>query len=272
MKLQLSVKELSEIVGVSTRNIRYYDQIGLFKPSGQLENGYRYYTIEKIEELRLIRYLRHLDISINEIKLHLENRTLENYLNVLENQLDQTRLKMKHLEFLEKRLEKRMQSLAYIHQLDDIDKITVKTLPRRSILRLDEAIHEPLDWEIAMLKFERADDMPPSLFIGDIGFFVALSRLDQRHPTEFTGLYLDLSEGYDPNSKLISELPSGRWLTLYFKGDHFDAPQNYKKLIQFAEHNHLELDSYALERVLIDHFISSDPNLYITEIQVKIID
>lgn len=270
MKLQLSVKELSEIVGVSTRNIRYYDQIDLFKPSGQLENGYRYYTIEKIEELRLINYLRHLDISIQEIKAHLENRSLENYLNVLENQLTQTRLKMKHLEFLEKRLEKRMQSLAYIHQLEDIDKITIKTLPKRLILKLDEDIHEPLDWEIAMLKFEKDDAMPPSLFIGDIGFFVDLSKLDQRHPTEFTGLYLDLSEGYDNNSKLISELPEGLWLTLYFKGDHFDAPQNYKKLMQFATYNHLKLDTYALERVLIDHFISSDPNLYITEIQIKI--
>ncbi|MBF4692659.1 MerR family transcriptional regulator [Fusibacter ferrireducens] len=271
MKLQLSVKELSEIVGISTRNIRYYDQIGLFKPSGQLENGYRYYTIEKIEELRLISYLRHLDISIQEIKAHLENRSLENYLNILANQLDQTRIKMKHLEFLEKRLEKRMQSLAYIHQLEDIDKITIKPLSRRPILRLNEDIREPLDWEIAMLKFEKDDAMPPSLFIGDIGFFVDLSTLDRRHPTEFTGLYLDLSEGHDSNSSLISELPEGLWLTLYFKGDHFDAPQNYKKLMQFANHHHLKLDHYALERVLIDHFISSDPNLYITEIQIKII-
>lgn len=271
MKLQLSVKELSEIVGVSTRNIRYYDQIDLFKPSGQLENGYRYYTIEKIEELRLISYLRHLDIPIQEIKAHLENRSLENYLNVLEKQLVQTRVKMKHLEFLEKRLEKRMQSLAYIHQLEDINKINIKTLPKRSILRLNEDIREPLDWEIAMLKFEKDDAMPPSLFIGDIGFFVDLSKLNQRHPTEFAGLYLDLSEGYENNSKLISELPEGLWLTLFFKGDHFDAPQNYEKLMQFATRHHLNLDRYALERVLIDHFISSDPNLYITEIQIKII-
>jgi len=67
MSLKLSVKELSEITNVSKRNIRYYDSIDLFKPSGILDNGYRYYGIEKIEELRLISYLRHVGVSVKEI-------------------------------------------------------------------------------------------------------------------------------------------------------------------------------------------------------------
>ena len=271
MKLKLSVKDLSEIVGVSTRNIRYYDEIGLFKASGQHDNGYRYYTIEKIEELRLITYLRHLGISINEIKLHLETRSLEHYVSILDQQLQQTRLKIQHLEFLEKRLEKRMQSLSYIHRIEDLGHIKIEHLPSRTILRLDEAISSPLDWEIAMLKFEKADDMPPSLFIGDIGFFVDLLKIDQRHPTQFTGLYLDVSEAHDVNSSLIAELPEGQWLTLCFKGDHFTAPEYYKQILKYASANQLKLDTFALERVLIDHFISSDPNLYITEIQIRVL-
>jgi len=271
MKLHLSVKDLSEIVGVSTRNIRYYDEIGLFKPSGQHDNGYRFYNIEKIEELRLITYLRHLGIPINEIKSHLETRSLDHYVSILEQQLQLTRSKIQHLEFLEKRLEKRMQSLSYIHKLENLEQIKIEYLPNRTILRLDEAISSPLDWEVAMLKFEKGDHVPPSLFIGDIGFFVDLSKLNQRHPTEFSGLYLDVSEAYDANSALIAELPQGKWLTLCFKGDHFTAPKHYEQILEYASKNQLRLDHYALERVLIDHFISSDPNLYITEIQIRVL-
>jgi len=109
MKLQLTVKELSDIVGVPPRKIRYYDQIGLFKPSAiDPENGYHYYALEKIEELRLISYLRHINIPIKEIRAHLDNRDIDNYGKILEKQLVQTKETIASLTRLASGLEKRM--------------------------------------------------------------------------------------------------------------------------------------------------------------------
>ena len=39
----MTIKEMSELTGVSARALRYYDEIGLFHPNGRSEAGYRLY-------------------------------------------------------------------------------------------------------------------------------------------------------------------------------------------------------------------------------------
>jgi len=38
-----SIKEIADLAGVTTRALRYYDEIGLLKPADTGDNGYRYY-------------------------------------------------------------------------------------------------------------------------------------------------------------------------------------------------------------------------------------
>ncbi|MDK2865746.1 MAG: hypothetical protein PWP51_200 [Clostridiales bacterium] len=273
MKIQLTVKEIADIVGMPPRRIRYYHQIGLFEPSGvDPQNGYHYYALEKIEELRLIMYLRHLNVPIAEIKQHLSNRNLSDYTRILERQLQQTHETINALTALASRLEKRMQSIAYIHHLPDIGKITPLEMSPRDVLTIRRTISEPLDWEIAMLDFEREANLPPSLFIGDIGFFVDLSIGENRHATQFTGLYLFADDAYFGETPMRETLPGGNWLTVVFRGDHQSAPEQLKAMHTYAKAHRLILADYALERVLVDHFIASDPNLYLTEIQIFILE
>ena len=39
----MTVKEVSELTGVSIRTLRYYDEIGLLPPADHTEGGYRLY-------------------------------------------------------------------------------------------------------------------------------------------------------------------------------------------------------------------------------------
>jgi len=41
--MRYTVKQLSDLAGVTIRTLHYYDEIGLLKPSSYGENGYRYY-------------------------------------------------------------------------------------------------------------------------------------------------------------------------------------------------------------------------------------
>ena len=45
--VEYGIKELSRLAGVSARTLRYYDQLGLLKPSRVNEAGYRYYGAEE---------------------------------------------------------------------------------------------------------------------------------------------------------------------------------------------------------------------------------
>ena len=59
--------QFAKLANVSQRTIRYYDKIGLLKPSCILENGYRQYSEKDFIRLQKIITLRNLDFSIEEI-------------------------------------------------------------------------------------------------------------------------------------------------------------------------------------------------------------
>lgn len=86
---------VSEKTGVSVRSLRHYDKIGLLKPSGFSESGYRLYSKEDIYRLQQIVSLKQMQIPLEQIKLVLQNesmtlrQTLKVQQDYLQQQIDQ---------------------------------------------------------------------------------------------------------------------------------------------------------------------------------------
>ena len=59
--------QFAKLANVSERTVRYYDKIGLLKPSFVMENGYRQYSDLDLLKLQKILSLKHLGFSIEEI-------------------------------------------------------------------------------------------------------------------------------------------------------------------------------------------------------------
>jgi DNA-binding transcriptional MerR regulator len=57
-----SIKQIAVLAGVTTRTIRYYDQIGLLAPGQIGGNGYRYYDRGSLLRLQQIMFYRELDV------------------------------------------------------------------------------------------------------------------------------------------------------------------------------------------------------------------
>lgn len=72
-----TVKEISDLTGISVRTLHYYDEIGLLKPTEKSDAGYRLYDDKALETLQQILYFREFDISLKEIKAVLDNPALE---------------------------------------------------------------------------------------------------------------------------------------------------------------------------------------------------
>lgn len=71
------INELVKLSGVSARTLRYYDEIGLLRPSAVAENGYRQYSQEDIDRLQQILFYRELDFKLEEIKKLLDHPDYE---------------------------------------------------------------------------------------------------------------------------------------------------------------------------------------------------
>ena len=88
--MEYSIQELSRLSGVTTRTLRWYDQIGLLKPSRVAESGYRYYGRAEVNRLQDILYYRALGVELARIKECLDDPSfdrlaaLRNHLAALE--------------------------------------------------------------------------------------------------------------------------------------------------------------------------------------------
>ncbi len=67
MKKHWKVGELARLTGLTVRTLRFYDQIGLFSPSGQTETGHRLYNETDLSRLHQILSLKELGLSLEEI-------------------------------------------------------------------------------------------------------------------------------------------------------------------------------------------------------------
>lgn len=66
--MKYTIKKLAQLAGVSTRTLRYYDQIGLLKPSEVNEKNYRIYDKKNVNKLQQILFYRALDFPLDQIK------------------------------------------------------------------------------------------------------------------------------------------------------------------------------------------------------------
>lgn len=92
-----TVKEMSQLSGISVRTLHYYDEINLLTPSFIAENGYRYYDNEAFEKLQEILLFRELEFPLKEIKKIVGNVAYDKEA-ALKDQIRLLELKMKRLE------------------------------------------------------------------------------------------------------------------------------------------------------------------------------
>lgn len=64
----MKINEVEALVGITKKNIRFYEAQGLLTPRRNSENGYRDYSEAEVEELRRIKLLRKLGVPLEEIR------------------------------------------------------------------------------------------------------------------------------------------------------------------------------------------------------------
>ena len=94
-----TVKQASNLTGVSVRTLHHYDEIGLLKPTKVTEAGYRLYDDAALRRLHTILLLRQLQFSLKDIKEILDDPNFDPMV-ALQQQVELLELQKKHLEDL----------------------------------------------------------------------------------------------------------------------------------------------------------------------------
>lgn len=64
----MRIGEAAQRAGLSLRAIRYYEEVGLVEPSARSRGGFRLYTEHDVRRLVLIRQMKPLEFTLNQMR------------------------------------------------------------------------------------------------------------------------------------------------------------------------------------------------------------
>ena len=262
------IGEVSRLFNVSISILRHYDRIGLLAPEYiDPDTGYRYYSIRQFETLNTIRYLRAIDVPLEDIRVFLENRDAETMTRLLEKQRQVVIQRRRDLELIRKKIDMRLSRLVDADALS-LDEIRVIEVPglRVALLRRNPAPRDHLSLETGIRKLV-GDQDTGIVFLGKVGLGLSPENLLQRRFTPYQVVFLLLEEG-EVCADRILDLPAGRCVCLRFRGEHADAPARYEALMDYMEQNGLTPSGFSREITLADYGLTGDADKFVTEIQI----
>lgn len=122
----MKIKQVEELVEITRKNIRFYEEQGLLSV-GRAENGYREYGMEDVKRLKQIRLLRRLSVPIEDIRLLFDGRyTLEDVLERQEVQLERQKESIRKTQLFCRQLlegELRLEALDVDGCLEQMDQL-----------------------------------------------------------------------------------------------------------------------------------------------------
>lgn len=107
--MEYTVQKLAQLAGVSSRTLRYYDEIGILSPARTNSSGYRIYGQKEVDRLQQILFYRELGIALETIKEIITSPTFDAELALKEHR-EQLLEKRKQLDLLITNVEKTIAS------------------------------------------------------------------------------------------------------------------------------------------------------------------
>jgi len=120
MKDFLSIKEFSELTGIETSTLRYWDEIGLFSPlKRNPANNYRYYSLVQILALNFVTVLSDLDLPLKTIAELRRERNPEKFMRLMDKQEMQMDMEMRSLRMRYSIIHARRELINYGMKVDE---------------------------------------------------------------------------------------------------------------------------------------------------------
>lgn len=265
------IGEVAKLFHISISTLRHYDKIGLVHPEYvDPDSGYRYYSTRQFECLNTIRYLRELDIPLEQISTFVQNRQIDGICDILTQQKEAVARRQKELTNIQKKIEKRLAQIADAAS-SELETITIekKAARRMAFLRKNFTLHQPLDLEIYIRELEQ-DEENEAIFLGKVGIGLSKEAMDRQEyrSYEIVFIILDEEDHHTGNTLL---LPEETCAIIRFQGSHERAPIYYEKLISYIRENGYTISGFSKEITMIDYGLTSDISEFVTEIQIPIL-
>lgn len=261
---------MAKLFQISVSSIRHYERLGLLKPEyTDSSTGYRYYSTRQFEVFNTIRYLRALDMPLNEISDFLKNRDIDRIEEKLRQQKDAVVKKQQELQRIERKINNRLNQL-HDAQNSETDTIRLASAPKCKLFWMQQPLKITNFHDIEEPTIKLVQNQAEAvIFLGKVGVSISEEKLRAGNFDEYDGIFLVLDE--EDNFKGdIMELPETLCVTVRFHGSHTESPQQYRKLKKYITQNNLKIMGFSREITMIDYGITNDTDKFVTEISIPV--
>ena len=267
--------EFAKLCNINKQTLFYYDKEGIFKPDIIAENGYRYYSYNQLETFTVISMLRDLGVHIKEIKAHMDNRSPESLISLMESKQQEIDKKIKALNWSKAYIQNKIK-LTQQGSIAPIGIILQEDLPLRHMIASDY-IGENDDKTIAKVlsqHMENCDNL--GLYNAcPIGALIPVSSVCQEG-YDYSKFYTFVSKDgsyikndIDSPSEYLHS-PAGKYLVLYDNEGYKNIHSNCLKMLEFARESKLVLGDVFHEDVILDDLSTEGYYNYLVKLSIEI--
>jgi len=270
-KTKLKIGEFSQIMQVTVKTLRHYEQKGLLLPDEVDEwTGYRYYSLEQMQKLNAIRELKDLGFSLDEVKEMYDDESHSPDINQLTRKIKETEQQLKTL------MARRNQLINWRNSRKEIktmDKFSIQSLPsiivasHREIIPNYEAIGDMCINKIGPEMQRLGCKCPPP------GYCFTIEHNKEYQPTDIDIEYCEQVEEMGTDSAIIQfkqlpEVPTAVCMKHYGPYDRFY--QSYTELFKYIEENGYKVIGRPRCCYVDGAWNQEDPEKWLSIVQVAV--
>ena len=262
------IGKMAKLHNMSPKMLRYWDRIGVLKPSITNEiNGYRYYTTEQFHILNFINYMRSMWMSYKEIKSYLDNYNHDSLLELLNSQIQISEDKINDLISIRANLLGLKSELEQALEIQKTEKIIIRSEKEREIIKLEGSIETRLELENLVIKLQGKIKINSQILLPKVGLYVDSDDFKKQH-FKYKGIYV-VNENYTQDPALLETVPAGDCATLYFWGKTEESDEYFQKMLDYINSNDLEITGNPIRRVVAAG-MKIDSSGHLAEISVPV--
>lgn len=272
MNDKYTIAEISRFLNISKSALRYYDSIGLCKPSARDTNtGYRYYEYNQLFQLNMIGKLKKLQLSLEQIKAHSSAKNVASLEKLLLERRSIIEAELAELSELNRQNEELIDKIELSKHKSSA--FEVRQYPERYLYRMNiNFSSEDLYACIKLLysSYIKALHDRPSYDKGEILLEIHQENLENRHFQTYNSIGFFVKPFPGMETKRLSSIPAGTFIVACHTGGYQTISRTYRKLWNYIEKQGLTVTGNSIETSIINISMTNNPKEFLTEIQIPI--
>lgn len=271
-----SIGEVAKLTNISIQTLRYYDQIDLFKPSYvDPETNYRYYKDSQLYYLDIIKSLKYIGVSLDEIKAA-QQFTPNELMAFLQQQEQVIEQRMGRLQEIQQTLYKTKKQMQEQLAIDVLNTVYIKSEEAMRVLSIETKQLTPYDslnvYYSSLIKTLETENSFLSSRYGCIYPLQPYDNIEQLlYSHIFTPLLTDRYISHLTSDMDVQIIPAGSYVCIAFIFSPDAYITQYQKLYNYLKEQALQTAQTVYEIFMPLNYAPNKADEFIVELKIQLI-